>query len=128
MRIGEPLIGVFDHAAHAFADRDLAGAEQALHHDHVEPPAELPSDLALAPDHVEALGGVQPDGGGVAADDPRVMRAQARVDPLAVGKRLWLRAVGPAKVELSYAPPGEEPGKNAPRWAFDLLAAVSERV
>lgn len=77
---------------------------------------------------VEVLFMIADDDGDVAADDPRVMRAQAHVDAAAVGKRLWLRAVGPTRVELSYAPMGEEPGKNAPRWAIDLLAAVAERV
>jgi hypothetical protein len=77
---------------------------------------------------VEVLFMVADDDGDVAADDPRVMRALARIEPAAIGKRLWLRPVGPARVELSYAPPGDEPGKNAPRWAVDLLAAVSERV
>lgn len=77
---------------------------------------------------VEILFMIADDDGDVAADDPRVMRAQANIDAGAVGKRLWLRAVGPRRVELSFAPPGDEPSKGAPRWAFDLLAALSERV
>lgn len=77
---------------------------------------------------VEVLFMIADDDGDVAADDPRVMRAQASIDAAAVGKRLWLRAVGPRRVELSFAPMGDEPAKNAPRWAFDLLAAVAERV
>jgi hypothetical protein len=72
---------------------------------------------------VEVLFMVAADDGDVAADDPRVMRAQTAVDAGAIGKRLYLRAVGPTRVELSYAPMGEEPAKNAPRWAFDLLTA-----
>ncbi len=70
---------------------------------------------------VEVLFMIATDDGDVAADDPRVMRAQATVDPGAVGKRLYLRAVGPTRVDLSYAPMGDEPTKSAPRWAFDLL-------
>lgn len=77
---------------------------------------------------IEVLFMIADDDGDVAADDPRVMRALVRLDATAVGKRLWLRAVGPARVELSYALPGDEPSKNAPRWGIDLLAAVSEKV
>ncbi|MEZ4293772.1 MAG: hypothetical protein R3B70_02265 [Polyangiaceae bacterium] len=77
---------------------------------------------------LEVLFMIADDDGDVAADDPRVMRASVSLDPSAVGKRLWLRAVGPARVELSFAAPGDEPGKHAPRWAVDLLAAISERV
>ncbi|MBK8256071.1 MAG: hypothetical protein IPK82_25810 [Polyangiaceae bacterium] len=77
---------------------------------------------------VEVLFMIADDDGDVAADDPRVMRAGVALDASAVGKRLWLRAVGPARVELAYAPPGDEPGKGAPRWGVDLLAAISERL
>ncbi len=77
---------------------------------------------------VEILFMIANDDGDVAADDPRVMRAQTSVDPGAVGKRLHLRAVGSAKVELSYASMGDEPGNKSPKWAFDLLAAVAEKV
>jgi len=73
---------------------------------------------------VEVLFMIADDDGDVAADDPRVMRAQTTVDPMAVGKRLYLRATGPASVELSYGPMGDEPGKNAPRWNVDMLAAI----
>jgi hypothetical protein len=76
----------------------------------------------------EVLFMIADDDGDVAADDPRVMRAQVLLDHAAVGKRLWLRATGPRRVELSYAFPGEEPGRNAPRWSIDLLAAISERL
>ena len=77
---------------------------------------------------VEVLFMIAADDGDVAADDPRVMRAQTSVDAGAVGKRLYLRAVGPTRVELSYAPMGDEPSKSTPRWAFDLLAAIAEKV
>jgi len=77
---------------------------------------------------VEVLFMIADDDGDVAADDPRVMRAQMSVDHTAMGKRLHLRAVSPARIELSYAPMGDEPSKNAPKWGVDLLAAVSERL
>jgi len=77
---------------------------------------------------VEVLFMIADDDGDVAADDPRVMRAQTTVDPMAVGKRLYLRATGPASVELSYAPMGDEPHKNAPRWSVDMLAAIISKV
>lgn len=77
---------------------------------------------------VEVLFMIADDDGDVAADDPRVMRAQTTVDPMAVGKRLYLRATGPASVELSYAPMGDEPSKNAPRWSVDMRAAIISKV
>lgn len=77
---------------------------------------------------VELLFMIADDDGDVAADDPRVMRAQASLDHGAVGKRLHLRATGPARVEISYAPLGDEPSKNAPRWAVDLHTAFAEKV
>jgi hypothetical protein len=62
----------------------------------------------------------------VAADDPRVMRALCRLGADAVGHRLYVRAVGPARIEVTVGPPGGEPGEGAPRWAVDLVAAVAE--
>jgi len=44
-------------------------ADQALHHHHVQPAAELASDLPLHPHQVESAGPVQADGGLVATDD-----------------------------------------------------------
>jgi hypothetical protein len=64
----------------------------------------------------------------VAADDPRVMRASARLGADAVGHRVFVRAVGPARVEVTFGPAGSDPGEDTPRWSIDLLAAVSERV
>jgi lysylphosphatidylglycerol synthetase-like protein (DUF2156 family) len=62
-----PLIGRF------FAPDELpvgAASEQDLHHDHVQPPAELPSDLTLRADELEAGGAVESDRRLVTADDP----------------------------------------------------------
>ena len=73
---------------------------------------------------VEVLFMIADDDGDVAADDPRVMRAGTTIDQMAVGKRLYLRATGPASVELSYGPMGDEPAKTAPKWTADLLAAI----
>ena len=38
---------------------------------------------------------------------------------LAVGQRLYLRAVQPARVELAAGPPGGEPAKSATTWAIE---------
>ena len=46
-------------ARRADAARPRAGVEQPLHHGHVEPPVELPADLALHADQLEAAGGVE---------------------------------------------------------------------
>ena len=59
---------------------DLLGGgsgEHALHHDDIEPVAELPPDLPLGADDLEAAGLVQGDGGGVAAHDPGHHRVEA---------------------------------------------------
>lgn len=62
----------------------------------------------------------------VAADDPRVKRVVCSFPAAAVGKRLYVRAVGPARVEVSVGPPGGEPDQGAPGWFVDLKAATSE--
>ncbi|APR78034.1 Hypothetical protein A7982_03381 [Minicystis rosea] len=68
------------------------------------------------------------DDGEVAADDPRVRRATAGLGQSAVGLRLYMRAVGPAKAELAAGPPGGEPQKGAPVWAIDLRGGVAEKI
>ena len=75
---------------------------------------------------VEVLYMVAADDPEVAADDPRVMRASCRVGADAIGHRVYVRAVGPARVEVSYGPPGGDPGEDATRWSVDLLAAIAE--
>jgi hypothetical protein len=64
----------------------------------------------------------------VAADDPRVMRAVCSLGVGAVGQRVYLRAVGPARVEVSVGPPGEQPGRDAPIWAVDLKTSLAASV
>jgi hypothetical protein len=60
------------------------------------------------------------DDGEVAADDPRVKKATCALGADAVGQRLYFRAVGPIKVEVSVGPSGGEPAKGAPLWPVDL--------
>lgn len=67
------------------------------------------------------------DDGEVAADDPRVRKVSAALGPSAVGQRLYMRAVGPAKAELAAGPPGGEPQKGAPVWAIDLKAGSADK-
>jgi hypothetical protein len=55
------------------------------------------------------------DDGEVAADDPRVMRATCRLGPKAVGQRLYVRAIGPTTVEVTFGPPGGAPAEGAPQ-------------
>jgi hypothetical protein len=77
---------------------------------------------------VEVLFMLAEDDGEVAADDPRVRRATCSLGAQAVGQRLYIRAVGPARVELAAGPPGGEPQKGAPVWAVDLRSAIAEKV
>lgn len=77
---------------------------------------------------IEVLFMVAEDDGEVAADDPRVMRASCALGAGAVGQRLYLRAVGPSRVELSVGPAGDEPPRGAPCWAIDLKTSVAERL
>jgi hypothetical protein len=77
---------------------------------------------------VEILFMMADDDGDVAADDPRVSRATCALGPRAVGHRLYLRAVGAARVEISVGPPGGEPDKGAPHWAIDLHSAEASAV
>jgi hypothetical protein len=80
---------------------------------------------ATKPD-VEVLFMPAEDDGEVAADDPRVQRAVCPFGAVAVGRRLYARAVGPARVEVSIGPPGGEPEKGAPRFGVDLKTATAE--
>lgn len=68
------------------------------------------------------------DEGEVAADDPRVRRAACALGHGAVGQRLYFRAVGPARVEVSVGPPGGEPAPGAARWAVDLSSGAAEEI
>ena len=77
---------------------------------------------------VEVLFMFAEDDGEVAADDPRVRRASCALGHGAVGQRLYMRGVGPARVELAAGPPGGEPQKGAPVWGIDLNSGVAEKV
>jgi hypothetical protein len=66
------------------------------------------------------------DDGEVAADDPRVQRSLCRLGASAVGQRVYMRAVGPARVEVSVGPPGGEPASGAPLWCVELMENVAK--
>jgi len=61
----------------------------------------------------------------VAADDPRVMRVECDLGPDAVGRRVFLRAVGTHRVEISTGLPGGEPEPSDPRLAIDLQTGMA---
>lgn len=63
--------------------------------------------------------------GEVAADDPRVMKVECDLGGEAVGRRVFLRAVGTHRVEVSSSAPGEDPQDDAPRVAIDLQTGMS---
>jgi hypothetical protein len=77
---------------------------------------------------VEVLYMPAADDGEVAADDPRVQKVKCAVGGGAVGQRLYLRAAGPAKVELAPGPPEGEPAKGGPVWAIDLKAGTADKL
>ena len=81
----------------------------------------------LKPD-VEVLFMPAVDDSEVAADDPRVQRLTCSLGQQAVGQRLYMRAIGPSKAELSAGPPGGEPEKGSPVWAIDMTAKAAEKV
>jgi hypothetical protein len=78
----------------------------------------------LKPD-VDILFMAAQDDGEIAADDPRVSRATCSLGPSAVGQRVYLRAVQPARVEVSVGPPNEQPERGAPCWAIELATGVA---
>jgi hypothetical protein len=75
---------------------------------------------------VEVLFMTAADDGEVAADDPRVQRARCALGGGAVGQRLYMRATGPARVELAAGPPGGEPAKGTTVWIIDLKTGAAE--
>ncbi len=77
---------------------------------------------------VEVLYMAAEDDGEVAADDPRVRRASCALGNGAVGQRLYMRAVGPARAEVAAGPPGGEPAKGGVTWAIDLKAGTAEKL
>lgn len=62
---------------------------------------------------VELLFLLATDDAEVAADDPRVKRAECPLGADAVGQRVYVRAVGPAAVEVTSGPPGGDPAPGA---------------
>ncbi|AUX23168.1 hypothetical protein SOCEGT47_036870 [Sorangium cellulosum] len=76
---------------------------------------------------VEILFMAAQDEGEVAADDPRVRRAVCAFGRGAVGQRLYIRAVGPAQVEVSVGPPGGEPSPDAGCWTVHLESGAAEK-
>jgi len=75
--------------------------------------------------NVEVLYMRAEDDGEVAADDPRVEIAICKLGANAVGQRVYMRAVGPARVEVSAGPPGGEPAAGAPLWWIDLKEGLA---
>ncbi|WP_438030561.1 hypothetical protein [Sorangium sp. So ce233] len=80
----------------------------------------------LKPD-VEILFMAAEDEGEVAADDPRVRRAVCALGRGAVGQRLYIRAVGPARAEVSVGPPGGDPASGAVCWTVNLETGAAEK-
>jgi hypothetical protein len=83
---------------------------------------------APAPSPTSTCSSCSPTTGEVAADDPRVMKTVCSLGAQAVGQRLYVRATGPAQVELSVGPPGGEPSKGAPCWAVDLKTSLAKAI
>jgi hypothetical protein len=68
------------------------------------------------------------DGPEVGADDPSVQRVIMNLGYDAVGYRIYLRAVGGSKIELSIGPPSGRPDADAPCWQIDLAVGAAEPV
>lgn len=62
------------------------------------------------------------------ADDQRIVRVTCALGYDAVGYRVYMRAVGGTKVEVSVGPPGGRPSDDAAIWAVDLASATAEPV
>ena len=75
--------------------------------------------------NVEILHMRAEDDGEVAADDPRVEIAICKLGAGAIGQRVYVRAVGPARVEVSAGPPGGDPAPGGPVWAIDLKENIA---
>lgn len=63
--------------------------------------------------------------GEVAADDPRVMRVECDLGPDAVGRKLFFRAVGTHRIEVSVGDSGEDPPADAPKFAVELQTGMA---
>ena len=64
--------------------------------------------------------------GELSSDDPTITSVTCNLGYDAVGYRVYLRAVGGARVEVSVGPPGGRPDDDAPIWAVDLAGGSSE--
>jgi hypothetical protein len=62
------------------------------------------------------------------ADDQRIVRVTCSLGYDAVGYRVYMRAVGGTRVEVSVGPPGGRPSEDAAIWAVDLASATAEPV
>jgi hypothetical protein len=80
---------------------------------------------ACSKQEVEVLFMAAQEEGEVAADDPRIARAVCALGTAALGQRLYLRAIAPARVELSVGPSGGEPSAGAICWTVDLATGVA---
>jgi hypothetical protein len=62
----------------------------------------------------------------MSADDPSVRSVTCTLGYDAVGYRVYTRAVGGDRVEVSVGPPGGRPDESAPLWAVDLSAGTAQ--
>lgn len=62
------------------------------------------------------------------ADDQRIVRVTCSLGYDAVGYRVYMRAVGGTRVEVSVGPPGGRPSDDAAIWAVDLASATATQV
>jgi hypothetical protein len=56
-----------------------------------------------------------------------VLRVKFAVGAGAVGQRIYMRAVGSAKVEVALGPAGGEPSLGDGVWGIDLKAGTAEK-
>jgi hypothetical protein len=67
------------------------------------------------------------DGGAdIDSEDPAVTTVTCNLGYDAVGYRVYLRAVGGNRVEVSVGPPGGRPDDEAQTWSIDLASASAE--
>ncbi len=62
----------------------------------------------------------------MAADHPSIQRVVCSLGYDAVGYRVYMRAVGGSRVEVSVGPPGGRPDEDAPCWAVNLSDCTAE--
>jgi hypothetical protein len=62
------------------------------------------------------------------AADPAIHTVTCSLGYDAVGYRVYMRAVGGSRIEISVGPPGGRPSDDAPLWSVDLATATSEPV